>query len=154
LKSKDLRQYVDRKTLHMYPFLVVLEGQMSLTDSAMPEQNSDKAVLELLESAREDFRVLSEQRIQNGVRVQTTGGELDAACASALQIFGTDDPEVLLAQASENRRKNSEAVEGFVASIEDVKQKLRALHAATAQNPASASVGAGGRDNRQFSARG
>lgn len=90
----------------------------------MTAPRKDAENLKILEALKPEFERLKATRIRTEAEVERHAREHDEAKAEARERLGTDDETSIRALIEEGRARNTEAVDAFVAAIDDVKLRL------------------------------
>lgn len=93
----------------------------------MPQTRTDAENQQMLQRAKANFDTLRTEKIRAEDEVTRAEDELKRQKAEALEHYGTDDPEKLMQMTEAARQRNTAAVDNFIDSINDVRQRLQAI---------------------------
>lgn len=93
----------------------------------MSQTRTDAENQRMLQAAKANFDTLRTEKIRAEDEVARAEDELKRQKAEALERYGTDDPEKLLQMTETARQRNTAAVDSFIASVNDVRQRLQAI---------------------------
>lgn len=98
----------------------------------MAVARNDAENLRILEELKPEFERLKTERIRTDDAIERHAAEFETAKARALEVLKTADEAEIRTMISDLRDRNTQAVDDFRASLQDVKKRLAELEQAPA----------------------